>query len=143
MEDLTKFGKSQEHKISERSTQKCHFFRAHMTEENPADAPQPETAAEHSDSRSASDEAVTALSEYCPFIADVPISSYAEPFPIPHPDPRSDAEIEPLKKKLRAVVKQKKFNPPLPLADFCLVAKERWDEDESDSEGSMGPCLLI
>lgn len=94
-------------------------------------------------SSSSSEPGATALGEYCPFIADVPISSYAEPFPIPNPDTRSEPEIEDVKKQLRKLVHQKKFNPPLPLADFCLIAKERWDEDESDSEASIGLCLLI
>ena len=96
-----------------------------------------------SSSSSTTDPGATALGEYCPFIADVPISSYAEPFPLPNPDTRSEQELENVKKSLRKLLHQKKFNPPLPLADFCLIAKERWDEDESDSEGSMGPCLLI
>lgn len=96
-----------------------------------------------SSSMSTSDPGVTALGEYCPFIADVPISSYAEPFPIVNPDTRSEQEIEQVKKGLRKTIHQKKFDPPLPLADFCLIAKERWDQDESDSEGSMGLCLLL
>jgi 1-acyl-sn-glycerol-3-phosphate acyltransferase len=56
---------------------------------------------------------------------------------------RSEQEIEQVKKGLRKIIHQKKFDPPLPLADFCLIAKDRWDQDESDSEGSMGLCLLI
>ena len=96
-----------------------------------------------SSSMSTSDPGVTALGEYCPFIADVPISSYAEPFPIVNPDTRSEQEIEQVKKGLRKIIHQKKFDPPLPLADFCLIAKDRWDQDESDSEGSMGLCLLL
>jgi hypothetical protein len=82
------------------------------------------------------------LGEYCPFIADVPISSFAEPFPIVDPDTRSDDEIEKVKKQLQKVIHAKKFDTPLPLADFCLIAKERWDDDESDSEASAA-CLLL
>ena len=98
---------------------------------------------QESDSDSSSNPALTALGEYCPFIADVPISSYADPFPIPHPDTRSDAEIEKVKKALKKSLKSKKFDPPIPLADFCLIAKERWDQEDSDSEASIGLCLLI
>ena len=84
------------------------------------------------------------LSFYCPFIADVPITSFAEPFPIPNPDPRSEQEIEMRRKELRKLLTSKKFNPPLPLADFCLIAKERWDREDSDgSECSVGACLLL
>ena len=96
-----------------------------------------------SDSSTSSNPALTALGEYCPFIADVPISSYADPFPIPHPDTRSDEEIERIKKSLKKSLKSKKFDPPIPLADFCLIAKERWDQEENDSEASIGICLLV
>jgi hypothetical protein len=85
----------------------------------------------------------TALGEYCPFIADVPISSYAEPFPIANPDTRSEKELEAIRKVTRKILTQKKFNPPVPLADFCLVAKERWEKDDSDQEASVGLCLLV
>ncbi|OHT14707.1 hypothetical protein TRFO_02947 [Tritrichomonas foetus] len=96
-----------------------------------------------SSSDSSSNAEMTALGEYCPFIADVPISSYADPFPIPNPDTRSDEEIERVKKSLKKALKNKKFDPPIPLADFCLIAKDRWDQEEDDSEASIGLCLLI
>jgi hypothetical protein len=88
------------------------------------------------------DSPLVLLGEYCPFIADVPISSFAEPFPITNPDTRSDDEIEKVKKLLQKVIHAKKFDAPLPLADFCLIAKERWDDEESDSEASTA-CLLL
>jgi hypothetical protein len=94
-------------------------------------------------SQSSSDSAFTPLSEYCPFIADVPISSFAEPFPIAHPDTRTDDEIETVKRNLRKVIHVKKFDPPLPLADFCLIARERWDADDEESAGSGGECALL
>ena len=90
------------------------------------------------------DPGASLLGEYCPFIADVPITSYAEPFQIPNPDSRTPEELEIVKKSLRKYVKSKHFNPPLQLADFCLVAKERWDRDESDgSECSLGVCNML
>ncbi|KAH0790088.1 hypothetical protein GPJ56_005983 [Histomonas meleagridis] len=83
------------------------------------------------------------LGEYCPFIADVPILSYAEPFPIDEPDPRSEEEIESLRKKLRKQINNKSFDPPIPLSDFCLIAKERWEQNELDAEASLGLCVLL
>lgn len=94
-------------------------------------------------SSSTTDPELIALGEYCPFIADVPISSFAEPFPIDNPDPRSDQELEKVKKHMRHVIKSKRFQPPIPLADFCLVAKEKWEDEESDSQDSMGVCTLL
>jgi hypothetical protein len=82
------------------------------------------------------------LGEYCPFIADVPISSFAEPFPLPDPDTRGDDEIEKIKKTLQKAVRAKKFENPISLADFCLIARDRWETDESDSEASTA-CLLL
>jgi len=93
---------------------------------------------------SSSDVGASLLGEYCPFIADVPITSYADPFPIEKPDTRSEEEIENIKRSLRRIVKSKHFNPPLPLADFCLIAKDRWDREESDgSECSLGVCSVL
>ena len=56
---------------------------------------------------------------------------------------RLKEEIEKVKKSLKKSLKSKKFDPPIPLADFCLIAKERWDQEDSDSEASIGLCLLI
>lgn len=115
-----------------------------MTEEvrPPVSAEIPEANHESDSSVSSSDPAVIALGEYCPFIADVPVTSFAEPFPIPFPDLRTDREIEVAKKGLKNVVKQKTFDPPLPLADFCLIAVERWDRSEGNEEASSA-CLLL
>jgi hypothetical protein len=88
------------------------------------------------------DSAFTPLGEYCPFIADFPISSFAEPFPIPHPDPRSEEEIEMAKRNLRKIVHLKKFDPPLPLADFCLIVRDGWESDGEESSG-LDECQLL
>jgi hypothetical protein len=103
--------------------------------------PDGETGDSESDSPSAESSFVL-LGEYCPFIADVPISSFAEPFPLANPDTRSDDEIERVKKALQKAIYAKKFERPVPLADFCLIARERWEEDESGSEASTA-CLLL
>ena len=97
-----------------------------------------------SDSSSTTDPGASLLGEYCPFIADVPITSYAEPFPIPKKDTRTDEEIAQIKANIKRLTNSKHFNPPLPLADFCLIAKERWDNDDSDgSECSLGVCKIV
>jgi hypothetical protein len=88
------------------------------------------------DSESSTDSTFTPLGEYCPFIADLPISSFAEPFPIPHPDPRSEEEIEMAKRNFRKIVHLKKFDSPFPLADFCLIVRDRWESDGEESGGS-------
>ena len=83
------------------------------------------------------------LGNYCPFIADVPITSFAEPFPIQNPDTRSDQEISSKLKSLKKYLNTKKFDPPIPLADFCLIAKERWDREDSDGSECSAGCHLI
>ena len=84
------------------------------------------------------------LGEYCPFIADVPINSYAVSFPIDNPDQRPEEEINKIKNKLRKIINNKSFDPPIPLADFCLVVKERWENSASDdTEYSLGFCNVV
>ena len=96
-----------------------------------------------SSSSSTMDPRMLMLGEYCPFIADVPILSYAEPFPIDEPDQRSEEEVENIRKKLRKQISNKTFDPPIPLSDFCLIAKERWEQNEMDAEASLGLCVLL
>lgn len=87
------------------------------------------------------------VNDYSPFIADVNISSLAEPFPIASPDMRSDAEIAKIQAVLKPLVcgENKKFDEPMPLADFCLVARERWngDGDEAGQDAVPAFCLLV
>jgi hypothetical protein len=92
---------------------------------------------------SSSDSDVCSLGRYCPFIADVPISSAADPFPIANPDRRTDKDLEEYKKRLRKIIHMKKFESPLPLADFCLIAKEKWESREGDPEASLSICILL
>lgn len=81
---------------------------------------------------------------YAPFIADVPISSYSEPFPIYNPDDRTEEEVDRIRHSLRNAAAGKTFDPPIPLADFCLIAKQKWEQDDaSDSEWSLHYCELI
>ena len=76
--------------------------------------------------------------DYKPFIADIPISSYGEPFPIPIPDTRDDNEINLEKFRLRKYLKRRTFDVPIKLSDFCLIAQNRWDNEVSDySEDSL------
>lgn len=68
---------------------------------------------------------------YLPFIADVDIESFAEPFPIIKKDRRSHLEINEIKHQLRDVMYNKRFPSPVKLSDFCLIAKEKWDSEDS------------
>ena len=54
---------------------------------------------------------------YKPFIADVTLSTPCEPFKHEKYDFRS-----------------KEFDPPLPLSDYCLIAKQKWEEDNIDEQ---------
>lgn len=84
------------------------------------------------------------LGLYCPFIADVPITSSAAPFPVEETETRSESEIIALKQKLKPMIMAKHFDPPLPLADFCVIAEDRWEGDTSEaSECSLGLCLIF
>ena len=67
---------------------------------------------------------------YDPFIGDVPISSAAEPFPLPQVDKRSPQKIEKIRHKLAPIIMNKTFSPPVKLSDFCLIAAERWDREK-------------
>jgi hypothetical protein len=82
------------------------------------------------------------IESYRPFIADVPRSARAEPFPLPDGDSRTDEEIEQTKARLRHKISKVNFNPPIPLSDFCLIAQERWDREESGGSCPAGGCLL-
>lgn len=66
---------------------------------------------------------------YSPFIADVTLSTPSEPFHSPKKDFRSEEEIDRIRHSLRRIVSQKEFAPPLPLSDYCLIAKQKWEEE--------------
>lgn len=84
------------------------------------------------------------LGEYCPFIADVPINSYATPFPIGKPDKRSEDELSRTKSRIRKIMNNKSFDRPVPLADFCMVVKEKWENDDYDyTDYSVSMCHLV
>jgi hypothetical protein len=85
------------------------------------------------------------LENYRPFIGDVPLSAYAEPFPVPEvADGLTPADIERKKKVLKKRLKGKSFHPPIPLSDYCLIAPDRWAE-ENDETGCnpANACLLL
>ena len=90
------------------------------------------------------------IPDYKPFIADVSISSFGEPFPITTPDTRSDDEINLHQFRLRKYLKKKYFDPPIKLSDFCLIAKTRWENEDSSyssssesKEEEKSNCLLL
>jgi hypothetical protein len=68
------------------------------------------------------------LDSYRPYIADVPPTAFGEPFP-QQPDDRSDAEVHAIMQSLRRKIHSNNFSPPIPLADFCLIADERWKNE--------------
>jgi hypothetical protein len=68
---------------------------------------------------------------YRPYIADCPPTAFGEPFPSPPADGRSDAEVNATLRALRRRVHCDNFSPAIPLADFCLIADERWAADDS------------
>ena len=70
------------------------------------------------------------LGEYCPFIADVPFEINSEPFTNMFRDNRDEQEIEEIRKQVRPLMNNKNFKEPIPLADYCLVVRERWREKE-------------
>ena len=93
---------------------------------------------------SGSDPGIGLIPGYEPFIADVGLTASCEPLQIPNPDTRSDAEIDRIRHSLRQAVSTKEFEKPISLADFCLVAPSKWEDDESsDVECSIRVCLLL
>ena len=94
-------------------------------------------------SSSSSDPGAFIISDYCPFIADVPIESTGDPFPIAIPDTRSDDEIQVKVFQLRKFINATRFTPPLPLSDFCLIATKRWEEEEEAEKECAVKCNLI
>ncbi|EAX89117.1 hypothetical protein TVAG_009510 [Trichomonas vaginalis G3] len=70
---------------------------------------------------------------YLPYIADVAIDSFGEPFKIEQKDKRSHIEINQIKHHMRDVMYFKHFPRPVKLLDYCLIAKEKWDGEESCS----------
>lgn len=79
------------------------------------------------------------IKDYNPFIADVSQNVFAEPFPL-EPETLSPEEIARIQEETRRIIKKKKFSHPIPLRDFCLVAKEKWDNDENSTECQ---CILL
>ena len=80
---------------------------------------------------------------YSPYIGDS-AQIHAEPFVIPFVDNRSEEEIDLIRHSLKPIINKKEFNPPIPVADFCLVANQRWDDEEeiSDTEVSLHVCKI-
>jgi hypothetical protein len=82
------------------------------------------------------------LRTYTPFIGDVPLSAYAEPFPVPGEDLIGEEEIDARRQALRRKLHSTNFSPPLPLSDFCLIAEQRWAEESEANCRSPG-CMLL
>jgi hypothetical protein len=82
------------------------------------------------------------IKSYCPFVGDVPLSAYAEPFPAQPDDGLTDEEIQAKKHALRRKIHNKTFSPAIPLADFCLIAQDRWAQ-EGELTCNDSACLLL
>jgi hypothetical protein len=82
------------------------------------------------------------IDSYRPFIADVPRSSWSQPFPVPEGEARTEEDIQRTKDRLRRKISSKNFDPPIPLSDFCLIAEERWNREEQEGVCPPAPCLL-
>jgi hypothetical protein len=82
------------------------------------------------------------ITSYAPFIGDVPLSAYAEPFPVPIEHLMSGEEIDVRRQALRRKIHSKNFSPPLSLSDFCLIAEQRWC-DESEANCATVGCIIL
>jgi hypothetical protein len=102
-----------------------------MSLSEPQPQPQPEQSDDH------------LIDSYRPFIADVPRSAWAEPFPVPEGDVRSDQEVREARRRLRRKISSTNFDPPIPLSDFCLIAQERWNREDGDGACDAGECLIL
>ena len=71
---------------------------------------------------------------YKPFIADVTLSTPSEPFKHKKQDFRTEEELDRVRHSLKRIANQKEFDPPLPLSDYCLIAKQRWGEENLDEQ---------
>jgi hypothetical protein len=95
---------------------------------------------DHDDGSVPPDSPADLLSSYTPFIGDVPLSAYAEPFPVSPDDLMPQEEMDARRQVLRRKIHNTTFSPPLPLSDFCLVAEQRWAE-EAETKGAG--CTLL
>ena len=82
---------------------------------------------------------------YCPYICDGCSQVNSRPFIVPTiENRRTEEEIDRIRHSLKPLLCNTEFSTPIPLADFCLIAKQRWDTEEaSDSEVSIHLCELI
>ena len=80
---------------------------------------------------------------YSPYIGDYSSVSTSEPFSVIRYDFRTEEEIDRARHSLRHTITSKIFDPPVSLSDFCLIAREKWDEDlNDDSEFSVRLCSI-
>lgn len=71
---------------------------------------------------------------YKPFIADVTLSAPCEPFKHEKKDIRSEEELDRVRHSIRRIASQKEFDPPIKLSDYCLIAKQKWEEETIDEQ---------
>ena len=99
---------------------------------------------ESSDS-TCSDPGANLIPNYCPYIADVPITKKSRPFPRQQQPVLSESEYIKKKKKYEKYIRSSSFNSPLPLKDFMIIANRRWETDnlEEPSAGCDAQCTVV
>ena len=90
------------------------------------------------------DPGINLIPGYQPYIADVGLCAQSVPFPVTNNDDRTEAELDRTRHSIRQAVSTREFEKPISLADFCLVAPSKWDEeDSSDIECTLRICLIL
>jgi hypothetical protein len=81
---------------------------------------------------------------YAPFVSESLIVVPPGPFPIPNRAVRAEEEVDRIRHPLRREVSSKTFDRPVPLSEFCLVARANWDASESSEEEiKVKSCLIL
>lgn len=83
------------------------------------------------------------IAGYSPFIADVCMSAPSRPLPVPTRERRTVDEVDRVRHAVRLITNSQNFGTPVSLADFCLNAEYRWNEDDSaDIQCSTRMCQI-
>ena len=90
------------------------------------------------------EEGLHLIEGYAPYIADVPLRSYAEPFQCDDSDGMTEEEYEAKRRSLAKLIKKKEFHPPVALADYCTIARDKWEwEAEKKRREAEGACCAL
>jgi hypothetical protein len=83
------------------------------------------------------------IAAYAPFVSEGLIVVPPEPFPTPNRAVRAEEEVDRIRHSLRREVSSKTFDRPVPLSEFCLVARAKSDASESREEEIKVKYYLI